>query len=171
LAFPGNGSAKEEMAMSSTEVLILAFLIGMIAGLRALTPLAVIACAGFWHKVLQGTALSFMGRLPAAIIFTALALGELYADQLPSTPSRLAPAGLITRIVTGGLSGACVAAVGAESIALGVVLGAVGGVVGAFAGYYTRTGLVKALKGRDLPIALLEDAVAIGGAIAIVSCF
>jgi uncharacterized membrane protein len=159
------------MAMSSNEVLILAFLIGMIAGLRALTPLAVIACEGFWNRFLQGTPLSFMGRLPAAIIFTVLALLELYADQLPSTPSRLAPAGLITRIVTGGLSGACLAAAGAQSIAFGAVLGAVGGVAGAFAGYHARTGLVKALNGRDLPIALLEDAIAIGGAIVIVSCF
>jgi uncharacterized membrane protein len=157
--------------MSSTEVLILAFAIGVIAGLRAMTAPAVVACVGYWHKFLQGTPFSFMGSLPAAIIFAVLALGELYADQLPSTPSRLAPVGLIARIVTGGLSGACLAAAGAQSIAFGCLLGAVGGVVGAFAGYYTRTGLVKALKGRDLPIALLEDAVAIGGAIAIVSCF
>jgi uncharacterized membrane protein len=159
------------MAMSSSEVLILAFLIGVIAGLRALTPLAVVACAGFWHRFLQGTPLSFMGRLPAAIVFTVLALLELYADQLPSTPSRLAPAGLITRVVTGGLSGACLAAAGAQSIAFGGVLGAVGGVVGAFAGYYARTGVVNALKVRDLPIALLEDAIAIGGAIFVVSRF
>ena len=157
--------------MSSSEVLILAFLIGVIAGLRALTPLAVVACAGFWHRFLQGTPLSFMGRLPAAIVFTVLALLELYADQLPSTPSRLAPAGLITRVVTGGLSGACLAAAGAQSIAFGGVLGAVGGVVGAFAGYYARTGVVKALKIADLPIALLEDAIAIGGAIFVVSRF
>jgi len=44
-------------------------------------------------------------------------------------------------------------------------------VVGAFAGYHARTGLVRALKVRDLPIALLEDAIAIGGAIFIVSRF
>jgi uncharacterized membrane protein len=159
------------MAMSSTEVLILAFLIGVIAGLRALTPVAVIACGAYWHRFLQGTPLSFMGRLPAAVVFTVLALLELYADQLPTTPSRLAPVGLITRIVTGGLSGACLAAAGAQTIAFGAVLGAVGGVVGAFAGYHARTGLVKALNGRDLPIALLEDAIAIGGAIVIVACF
>lgn len=154
-----------------TSVLLWAFLIGMIAGLRALTAPAAVAWAGFGHGILNHTPLRFMGRLPAAIIFTALALLEMYADQLPSTPSRLAPAGLISRIVTGGLSGACLAAADAGSIALGCVLGAVGGVVGAFAGYYARTGLVKALKVPDLPIALLEDAIAIGGAIFIVSRF
>ena len=154
-----------------TSVLLWAFLIGVIAGLRALTAPAAVAWAGFGHGILNHTPLRFMGRLPAAIIFTVLALLEMYADQLPSTASRLAPAGLISRIVTGGLSGACLAAADAGSIALGCVLGAVGGVVGAFAGYYARTGLVKALKVPDLPIALLEDAIAIGGAIFIVSRF
>ena len=157
--------------MGSTEGLLLAFLIGMIAGLRALTPLAVIACAGFWHGFLRGTPLSFMGRLPAAIIFSVLALLELVNDKRPSTPSRLKPPGMIARIFTGALAGACVAAVGAESIALGISLGVVGGVVGAFVGYFVRGGLERALKVSDLPIALLEDAIAIGGAIVIVACF
>ena len=152
-------------------VLLLAFLIGAIAGLRALTAPAAVAWAGFGHGILNHTSLRFMGRLPTAIIFAALAALELVADQLPTTPSRLAPTGLISRIVTGGLSGACLAAADAESIAVGAGLGAVGGVVGAFAGYHARRGLVRALKVRDLPIALLEDAIAIGGAIFIVTRF
>jgi uncharacterized membrane protein len=157
--------------MSSTEVLVLAFLIGVIAGLRSLTAPAVVAWAGFWHRFLQGSPLAFMGRLPAAIVFTALAVVELITDQLPSTPSRLKPPGLIARIVTGGLSGACLSVAGAQSIAFGAVLGAVGGVAGAFLGYGVRTHLVKGHKIPDLPVALLEDAVAIGGAIFIVSRF
>lgn len=60
---------------------------------------------------------------------------------------------------------------GAQSIVLGAVLGVVGGVAGAFAGYDARTRLVKALKVPDLVIALLEDAVAIGGGLFIVSRF
>jgi len=155
----------------TNNVLLLAFLIGVIAGLRALTPLAAVAWAGFGRGILHNTPLSFMGRLPAAIVFTALALFELVNDKRPSTPSRLKPPGLIARIVTGGLSGACLASAEAESIALGCVLGAVGGVVGAFAGYYARHGLMKALKVSDLPIALLEDAVAISSAIFIVTRF
>lgn len=81
------------------------------------------------------------------------------------------PPGLIARIVFGGLSGACVAVSGAQSIVLGTVLGVVGGIAGAFAGYKVRTRLVKALKVPDLVIALLEDAVAIGGGLFIVSRF
>jgi uncharacterized membrane protein len=47
----------------------------------------------------------------------------------------------------------------------------VGGIVGAFAGYEARVRLVKALKVPDIVIALLEDAVAVGGALFIVSRF
>jgi uncharacterized membrane protein len=109
--------------------------------------------------------------LTAAIIFTVLAVVELITDQLPSTPSRLKPPGLIARVIMGGLSGSCLAAAGGQLIALGAVLGAVGGVAGAFLGYGVRTHLVKGRKIPDLPVALLEDAVAIGGAIFIVSRF
>ena len=157
--------------MGSTEVLLLAFLIGVIAGLRSLTAPAAVAWAGYGRGILTHTPLRFMGTLAAAIIFTVLAVAELITDKLPSTPSRLKTPGITARIFTGALSGACLAAAGAESIALGIALGVVGGVVGAFAGYYARKGLVQALKVKDLPIALLEDAVAIGGAIFIVTRF
>jgi uncharacterized membrane protein len=130
-----------------------------------------VAWAGYGRGILTHTSFHFMGTLAAAIIFTALAVVELITDQLPSTPSRLKPPGLIARIITGALSGLCLAAADEQSIAWGAVVGAVGGVVGAFAGYHARRGLVQALKVKDLPIALLEDALAIGGAILIVSRF
>jgi len=107
----------------------------------------------------------------AVVIFTLLAVVELVADRLPSTPSRLKPPGLIARIVLGGLSGAGVAVAGAQSIALGAVLGVAGGVAGAFGGYQARTRLVKALRVPDLVIACLEDALAIAGGLFIVSRF
>jgi uncharacterized membrane protein len=112
-----------------------------------------------------------MASTAAVVIFVLLALVELIADKLPSTPSRTKPVGLIARIVLGGLSGAGVVVSGAQSIVLGAVLGAVGGVAGAFAGYEARTRLVKALKVPDFVVALLEDAVAIGGGLFIVSRF
>jgi len=48
------------------------------------------------------------------------------------------------------------------------VAGAIGAVAGTFGGYEFRTRLVAATGGRDLPIALLEDASAIVGALLIV---
>jgi uncharacterized membrane protein len=147
----------------------LALLIGVIAGLRALTPLAAVswgAHAGWLH--LDHTWLAFLGYAATPYIFTVLAIGELITDKLPNTPSRKAPPGFIARIVSGAL---CGAALGAASQALlgGLVAGGIGAVVGTFGGYEFRARLAKAIGGKDLPIAMLEDVIAVGGAFLIVS--
>ena len=151
--------------------LLFAFLIGLFAGLRSLTPPAATAWAVYlgWLKLQRPLAL--IGALPAVVVLSLLALAELVADKLPQTPSRTAPVGLIARLVTGGLCGACVAAGGASSALIGALLGGVGGIVGGFAGYQARTRLVKALGMPDMVIALLEDIVAIGGSLWVVSRF
>ena len=56
-------------------------------------------------------------------------------------------------------------------MALGAALGVAGGVAGTFAGYEARTRLVRACEAPDFVIASLEDIVAIGGALLIVSRF
>jgi uncharacterized membrane protein len=158
--------------MSASEVWLLAFLLGVVAGLRAMTAPALLAWAAHrgWLN-LHGTPLSFMASTAAMIIFILLAVAELITDQLPSTPSRTAPPGLIARIVTGGLCGAGIAAAGTQSLVIGAVAGIAGALIGTFGGYQARTGLVKALKVPDVVIATLEDVVAIGGGLLIVSRF
>ncbi|HEY2459529.1 MAG TPA: DUF4126 family protein [Candidatus Acidoferrum sp.] len=158
--------------MTPAEIFLLAFLIGVIAGLRAMTAPAVTSWAAHhaWLN-LHNTPLAFMGSAAASIVFILLAVFEFVTDTLPSTPSRTKPVGLIARILTGGISGAAIAAAGGQSIAIGAVLGAVGGVAGAFAGYQVRTRLVKALRVPDIVIAILEDVVAVGGGLLIVSRF
>jgi len=99
-----------------------------------------------------------------------LAIGELIVDKLPKTPSRKTPVPFTFRIVIGAL---CGAAIGAPSQALigSLLVGALGAVAGTLGGYEFRTRLVRATGGKDLPIALLEDAIAICGAVWIVSRF
>jgi len=152
-------------------VYVLAFLIGAIAGLRCLTAPAVVSWAarlGWLH--LENTWLAFLGYAAAPYILSVLAVGELIADKLPKTPSRKAPPGFIARILTGGLSGAAVGATGASWV-VGLMAGVIGAVAGTLGGYELRVRLVKATGGKDLPIALLEDAIAIGGGLLIVSRF
>jgi uncharacterized membrane protein len=100
-----------------------------------------------------------------------LAITELMVDKLPNTPNRTAPVGLIARIVTGGLTGACVSLGGGRSALAGAGLGVAGGIVGCFGGCHARAWLVKSLHLTDFPIALLEDLIAIGGSLFIVSRF
>ena len=150
-------------------MLFLAFLIGFFAGLRSLTAPAATAWAAYlgWLKI-DGP-LALIGSIWSVAILTLLAIVELVADKLPQTPSRTAPPSLIARIVTGGLAGACVSAGVGQGILLGLLLGAMGGVVGCFAGYQARTRLVQALGTRDIYVALVEDLVAIAGALWVVS--
>jgi uncharacterized membrane protein len=158
--------------MNPFQVLFLAFLIGVIAGLRTMTAPAVVAWAANRHWLnLHNSPLALMGSIAAVAVFTVLALGELVVDKLPSTPNRTKLPGLIGRSVLGGLSGVSVAASGAQSIALGAVLGVAGGIAGTFGGYEVRKRLVRALKVPDFVIALFEDAVAIAGGLLIVSRF
>jgi len=158
--------------MSSQTVLLLALAIGVIAGLRSLTAPAVTSLAAHlgWLPV-HGTPFQFMASLVAVAIFSLLALAELVADQLPSTPSRTGPPGLIARILMGGLSAATIAAAGGQNAWIGAALGVLGAVAGAFGGYQVRTGLVRKLRVKDLVIAILEDIVAIGGGLFLVSRF
>jgi uncharacterized membrane protein len=158
--------------MSASHVVLLAFLIGGVSGLRTFTAPAAVAWGAHRNWLfLHGTILAFMGSAAAVIIFILLALFELVMDKLPSTPSRLKPRGLVLRIVSGALCGACVAVAGAQSMLLGAVVGVAGAIAGAFAGNKIRASLVKALKVPDFVIALLEDAVAIAGGLLIVSRF
>ena len=156
--------------MSATYVLFLAFAIGIVSGMRSLTAPAVTAWAARrdWLN-LAGTRLAFMGSTAAVAIFTVLAILELIADKLPSTPSRTAPVGLIARFLGGALAGSCVGVSTGQAPLYGAILGAAGGLAGAFAGFQWRTGLVKALKVPDFAIALLEDVIAIGAGFFIVT--
>ena len=149
-------------------ILALCFLIGVIAGLRAMTAPAAVAWAAYggWLP-LGGTPLAFLGHVAAPWIFTLLAVGELISDQRPKTPSRKVPIQFGTRIATGALCGAAFGAA-AGMLALGAAAGAAGAVIGTLAGAAGRARLAQAL-GRDLPAALIEDAIAVVGALLLVS--
>jgi uncharacterized membrane protein len=145
---------------------VLAFLIGVIAGLRSLTaPAAVSWAARLGWLPLGNTWLAFLGFAYTPYIFTVLALGELVADKLPKTPSRKAPGPFLFRIVSGAVCGAALTGgqVG------GLIAGALGGIAGTLGGYEFRARLVKAIGGKDFPNALLEDVIAVSGAVWIVS--
>ena len=146
--------------------------LGFLNGLRTLTPAAVL-CWGarlHWYSFAH-TPFAFLAHPVTLWIFTALAIGELIGDKLPQTPARTSPPGLISRIFFGAGSGAALTALAAAPLLLGAVVGATGAVVGAYLGYLVRRALTVRAGLPDLPIALLEDAIAVGGAFFIVSRF
>jgi uncharacterized membrane protein len=126
-------------------IIALAFLIGIVSGLRTMTaPAAVSWAARIGILPLQGTPLAFLGYSATPYIFT-----------------------LIARVISGAFSGAAVGAA-RQSLVLGLVAGAAGAVAGTLGGAAVRTKLAE-IFGKDLPAALLEDAVAIILAIVVVT--
>lgn len=151
-----------------TTVLVLTFLIGVVAGLRAMMPLAVVAWGARLNVwVLMGSHLAWMGNAIMPWVFSVLALAELVNDKRASTPSRKVPPQFIVRVLTGALAGAVIGAA-RESLVIGLVAGAVGAVAGTLGGAWAR-GKLAAAFGNDLRAALLEDVVALGLGIAVVS--
>ena len=147
-------------------ILVLAFLIGVIAGLQAVTTPVVSWAARLGWINLSGTHLAWLGYAATPWIFSILALGEIINDKLPATPSRKVPPQFIARVVMGAFCGAALG-LSHESLIGGILLGAIGAVVGTLGGSAIRAGLAKAF-GNDLPAALLEDFVAVVGGLFIV---
>jgi uncharacterized membrane protein len=143
---------------------VIAFLIGVVAGMRAMTAPAAISWAARMGRLpLSGTGLAFLGYAWTPWVFTLAAIAELISDQLPSTPSRTVPVQFGTRIAMGALCGAAVTAAGGSLIP-GAVVGAAGAVAGTLGGRAFRARLAAAF-GSDRPAAFIEDAIAIIGGV------
>jgi uncharacterized membrane protein len=141
-------------------LLFLAFLIGVVSGLRAMMGPAIVSWAARLGALqLGGTPLAFLGYAYTPYIFSVLAIGELINDKLPKTPSRTVPPQFIFRVISGAFVGAAVGASGGSLVG-GLIAGAIGAVVGTLGGAAVR-GKLAAAFGRDLPAALLEDVVTI----------
>jgi uncharacterized membrane protein len=149
-------------------VLLYAFLIGCICGLRSMTAPAVIAWGshlGWLH--LEGSRLEFFANKISLVVFSLFAICELIADKLPFIPGRTQAGPLAVRVVFGAICGAALCISAATSPVFGAILGGLGGIAGAFAGYNYRFRLSPAVP--DLLLALLEDLVAVGGGFLIAS--
>lgn len=144
-------------------VIVLSLLIGIVAGLRAMTaPAAAAFAARYGTLAVGGTPLAFMGYAWVPWLLGLAALSEFVTDQLPSTPSRKVPVQFTARMLTGALSGATIAAPSA-SVVSGVIAGIIGAVIGTLGGAAARASLATAL-GNDRPAAIIEDLVALGAA-------
>lgn len=148
---------------------LLALAIGVVAGMRALlAPAAVSWAAHLGWIDLQGSWAAFIGNRWVAYVLGVMAVAELITDQLPQTPARVIPVQFSARVITGTFCGAVLGtAVGSFSPLAGAIMGALGAVLGTRLGFAFRRGFAQLAHGRDRPGAFLEDAAALGGALAV----
>lgn len=152
-------------------IYVLAILIGVVSGLRAVTPMAALAIGGALGWIyLEGTTFEFLLYPIALWVLLAVAGGEIVNDKLPRTPSRTVPVQFGGRIVSGVFCGACLAVVPmGETITqllIGGILGAIGAVGGTLMGANLRSDFAR--RFGDMPAALTEDAIAIVAALLLV---
>jgi uncharacterized membrane protein len=123
--------------------------LGIVAGLRAMTPAALLV----WSS----------NNAPANIkrITGILAAGEIVADKLPSTTSRLTTGPLIGRLVVGAMSGALLSKRYRQSALQGALRGIMGATLGSFAGYFYRITAANITSIPDAIWAAIEDGVAL----------
>lgn len=143
--------------MKQPSVLYRAAGLGLASGGRSTAALAAFAMA---DRAVPGAGrpASTLSGPRAKKVTGALLLGELVADKLPSTPSRLAPPVLTMRVAAAALVSWALAQREHVAPAVPVAAGAVGAVVGSVAGLRYRT--ATASRGiPDLGAALAEDAV------------
>jgi uncharacterized membrane protein len=146
--------------------MIRSILIGLVAGARALTPLAAVSEASRRGDLPADNGAPALLRHPlAGAAIKALAAGELWGDKLKSSPDRIVLAGIAARIVTGGLAGAALAP--RRQALLGAALGASAAVAAAYVTFDAR---MRALRRYgQTETGLIEDALTVGASQLIVA--
>jgi uncharacterized membrane protein len=141
--------------------MIRSFLIGLVAGARAMTPLATVSdAAGRGALPKDNGAPPWLGHPLVAAGTKAIAAGELWGDKLKSAPDRIVLAGIVARIVSGGIAGAALAP--RRRALAGAVLGAAGAVGAAYLTFDLR---MRALRQfGQTPTGLVEDALTVAAA-------
>jgi uncharacterized membrane protein len=156
--------------MKREKALVLSTAIGVLAGLRSLTPPAVLSQAARGRCVRsRKNPLKVMASTKVARTLTSMAAGELVADKLAATPSRLSPGPLAARLLSGAICGAALCASAKKPVREGAIAGALGALAGSIAGYHLRHTMSKNMPG--FAAALIEDAVTIAGSVAVVAQF
>jgi len=133
------------------------------AGARLLARSAVLGLAAGGRSSLGVAAPTLTGRSPrrASVGAAVLAVaGELVADKLPRTPSRVDPKVLPARLVSGATGGLTLARRDGAAWVLPAVVGAGGALAGSFGGYTWRQRAAGRLP--DWQAALIEDVAAMG---------
>ena len=143
-----------------SEVYQRALLIGVVAGMRSMLPLALLNWTRERDEQVTTQPDRFLNS-PGARALTALAAtGEMIGDKLPVIPSRLSGGPFFGRLAIGGFAGMTLCRRYGVSPLQGALLGTLGAGLGSFGGYLARIWLSHFIGTPDAVGAVLEDATA-----------
>ena len=137
--------------------MIRSILIGLSAGQRAMTPLAVVTGAA--RRGQLPDAPRWLSHPLVATGAVTLAAAEMAGDKMKTAPDRIVPAGLIGRGLTGAFAGAMLARPDQRKV--GAALGAVTAIASSYLGWTARMAALR--RYGQTPTGVVEDAAVLAG--------
>ncbi len=145
--------------------MLASFLMGLVGGQRAMTPLATVAIAAARGELpADNGAPRLLAHPIVAVGALVLAVGEMAGDKQKTAPDRIVPIGLAARFVTSAIAGAALAS--RRQRWLGAAVGAVTAVVASYPGWRARMASIP--RYGQTPTGFVEDAVVLAGGASIV---
>lgn len=146
----------EPVAPVRLGILAKAAALGVASGARSSAGVTAVA---FASRREDGGAAGLLGRTTGKAAAGLLAAGELVADKLPVTPSRLEPQGMAPRVAFGAATAGAMARRDGIDPDLPALVGTLAAVAGALVGTQWRSSAERRF-GSDRPGAFIEDAAA-----------
>ncbi|KQN25479.1 hypothetical protein ASE86_04375 [Sphingomonas sp. Leaf33] len=141
------------------------FLMGLVGGQRAMTPLAAVAIAAARGELPGDTgAPRLLGHPLVAAGTLALAIGEMAGDKQKTAPDRIVALGLLGRFTTAAIAGAALSA--KQDRWRGAAVGGLTALVASFPGWYARAIAIN-YHGQTAT-GFVEDAAVVTAAVAII---
>ena len=145
--------------------MLASFLMGLVGGQRAMTPLAAVTLAAASGRLpADNGALPILRHRLAAAGALLLAAGELAGDKQKTAPNRIVPIGLAARFTTSAVAGAALAP--KRQRWLGAAVGGTTAVVASYPGWRARMAAMRYYG--QFGTGLVEDALVIAGAAAVI---
>lgn len=144
-----------------------ALTLGFMAGLRSVTPVALLSRALQDKPVmLAGSPLAPLATPSAANVLAVLAAAELIGDKLPLGINRTDPIPFGGRVMAGAVIGAAIFTAHRQAVPVGALFGVGGAVAGALLGLRLRVAATDRLGLPGLLAGLIEDGLMTGGSLA-----
>lgn len=145
--------------------MLASFMMGLVGGQRAMTPLAAVAIAAARGELpIDNGAPRIMAHPIVAAGALALAVAEMAGDKQKTAPDRIVPIGLAARFISSAVAGAALAT--REERWLGAAVGGLTAVVAAYPGWRARMATMP--EYGQTATGFVEDAAVLAGAAAAV---
>ena len=165
------GNCYMVMTQSSNKTILQTLGLGAVAGMRATMAPAVAShyLSNHPNPALSRSALKFMQLPLTALVTKLLSVAEITGDKLPDSPDRIVLPQVMARVASGAFVGATIFKANQQSFLKGMLLGGVSALAATYATFYLRKYIDTLPHIKDGAVGAVEDVLAIGSGLSIIS--